>query len=395
MDATFLSGVAPEPSFEILEPRLMLSTVDFETPGDEGLFVNMYNSPTVSRVFDGQQHVLDVFRNNNVGSVKYSPGGDYMLGDGTVGADVHLRYYRDATYGDTGSSQSLVLKEWTDGLGQHGGYVVTLQPMAGQVKLWIGASRTPGAGTNNWDFYRGGSGHTDFFSTVVTGYTPAPSQGTHDLGWWRVDARLDTVNGGEDVQIDVTVVQPGPVVHEYTWTESDVQAVTAEGQVGLSVLGLWNVHGQFDNFDAAPEASLPPTVSLSATDLNAAEAGPDGGAFTISRGDRTDGDLTVYYSVSGTASAGDYSETLSGSATIPDGASSATLTITPVDDDEVEPVETVTLTLAEDAAYAIGSAGADTVTIASDDRPEVTLTVEDAGAAEAGADTGSFTITRS
>ena len=65
-----------------------------------------------------------------------------------------------------------------------------------------------------------------------------------------------------------------------------------------------------------------PTVTLSATDPNAAEEGQDTGTFTVSR-NQTSGNLVVYYSVGGTAAAGDYEETLSGSVTIPDGQASA------------------------------------------------------------------------
>ncbi len=147
-----------------------------------------------------------------------------------------------------------------------------------------------------------------------------------------------------------------------------------------------------DLYDA--ESGALPTVSLVATDASAAEAGPDTGTFTITR-DQTSGDLTVYYTVSGTASAGDYSETLSGSVTILDGQASAVITVTPVDDSDIENAETLTLTLASDAAYALGGSTSGTVTITSDDVPTVTLIATDAVASETGPDVGTFTLTRS
>ncbi|MHC4717473.1 MAG: right-handed parallel beta-helix repeat-containing protein, partial [Planctomycetota bacterium] len=136
-----------------------------------------------------------------------------------------------------------------------------------------------------------------------------------------------------------------------------------------------------------------PVVTLSATDASAAEAGPDAGAFAVTR-DETAGDLTVNYTISGTASAADYSETLSGSVVIPDGQPSQTITITPVDDSDVEGDETVTLTLTADAAYTVGSPSSDTVTIADNDLAVVSITANDAAAAEAGPDAGQFTVTR-
>jgi hypothetical protein len=118
----------------------------------------------------------------------------------------------------------------------------------------------------------------------------------------------------------------------------------------------------------ADESNPPgvPTVSIQATDANAAEELQDTGTFTVSRDD-TSGDLVVYYSVGGTAEAGDYEETLSGQVTILDGNPSATITITPVDDGEFEGYETVVLTLTAHATYGIGSPSSDTVTIADND----------------------------
>ena len=136
-----------------------------------------------------------------------------------------------------------------------------------------------------------------------------------------------------------------------------------------------------------------PTVTIEATDPSAAEELQDTGTFTVSR-DQTSGDLVVYYSVGGTAEAGDYEETLSGQVTILDGQPSATITITPVDDGEVEPDETVVLTLTADPAYTIGSPSSDTVTIADNDVPTVTLSATDPSAAEEGQDPGVFTVSR-
>ncbi|HET6427131.1 MAG TPA: Calx-beta domain-containing protein, partial [Phycisphaerae bacterium] len=109
-----------------------------------------------------------------------------------------------------------------------------------------------------------------------------------------------------------------------------------------------------------------PTVTLSATDPNAAEEAQDTGTFTVTR-DNNVGNLVVNYSVTGTAAAADYEETLNGSVTILDGQLSVDITITPVDDTEVEADETVILTLTADPAYTIGTPSSGTVTIADND----------------------------
>src|SRR6185369_9185556 len=73
-------------------------------------------------------------------------------------------------------------------------------------------------------------------------------------------------------------------------------------------------------------------VTVTATDASAAEAGTDSGTFTISRTGSTAAALTVFYSLAGTASNSLDYQSLPGSVTIPAGATSATVTIVPVDD---------------------------------------------------------------
>ena len=80
--------------------------------------------------------------------------------------------------------------------------------------------------------------------------------------------------------------------------------------------------------------------------------------------------------------------------TIAAGASSATVTVTPIDDSQVEGDETVVLTLASAAAYNIGAPASATVTIADNDgtpppgQPVLTLSAADPDASESGPDVG-------
>ena len=139
-----------------------------------------------------------------------------------------------------------------------------------------------------------------------------------------------------------------------------------------------------------------PQVTITATDATAREAGPTTGTFTVTRTGPTTSALTVLYSVSGTATAVSDYGTLSGSVTIPSGAASAPITVTPVNDRLVESPETVTVTVTANAAYAVGAPSSATVTITSDDvaPATVTITATDATATEAGPTTGTFTVTR-
>jgi hypothetical protein len=136
------------------------------------------------------------------------------------------------------------------------------------------------------------------------------------------------------------------------------------------------------------------TVTIAATGASAAEPSTPG-AFTVTRaGGGTASPLTVAYTVAGTATAGsDYAQ-LSGSVTIPRGRTSATIAVTPADDDVIEPAETVVVTLTPNRAYIVGAAASATVQITSDDvLPTVTISALDAAAAEPAA-TGSFRIAR-
>lgn len=106
-----------------------------------------------------------------------------------------------------------------------------------------------------------------------------------------------------------------------------------------------------------------PTVSIAATIPTASEVGPVAGQVTITRGGDTSAALTVSLSAAGTATyATDYSPFPS-SITIPAGATSATVTITPVADNIAEGDETAVVVLKADPQYTIIGQTSATVTI--------------------------------
>jgi len=138
------------------------------------------------------------------------------------------------------------------------------------------------------------------------------------------------------------------------------------------------------------------TVTINATDNTATEAGTTTGTFTVSRTGSTSGALTVYYTVSGTATPGSDYNSLSGSVIISSGSSTANIIVTPINDTVVEGNETVIVTLSANASYSIGSPSSATVTITSDDVASSTVTINatDNTATEAGTTTGTFTVSR-
>lgn len=115
--------------------------------------------------------------------------------------------------------------------------------------------------------------------------------------------------------------------------------------------------------DSAPVQYNGPTVTIVATNDKATENPVTSGLFTVSRTGSTSSALTVYYTVSGTATPQSDYNRLSGSLTIPSGSSSATITVTPARDKIVEPDETVIVTLNANATYTRGSPQSATVTI--------------------------------
>ncbi|MBN2378108.1 MAG: hypothetical protein JXD22_17045 [Sedimentisphaerales bacterium] len=110
-----------------------------------------------------------------------------------------------------------------------------------------------------------------------------------------------------------------------------------------------------------------PEVSVTATDAQAAEAGPDTGTFTFTRTGATDNPMTINYTVAGTATSGTDYQTIATSVIIPASQSSTTVTITPIDDDITEGQETVLVSLQASLDYNFGSSASATVNISDNE----------------------------
>jgi hypothetical protein len=168
--------------------------------------------------------------------------------------------------------------------------------------------------------------------------------------------------------------------------------VTGSYVVGLTVT---DANGATATGSVTVTVYTPASVTVAASDASASETGPDAGSFTFTRTGSTAAPLVVAYSIGGTASNGSDYLALSGTVTIPAGQASALVTLTPVDDGACEGSETVVLSVLAGSAYTVPAGGSSaTVTIADNDLAEVSVAATDAWAAEAGPDTGTFTITR-
>lgn len=139
----------------------------------------------------------------------------------------------------------------------------------------------------------------------------------------------------------------------------------------------------------------PPPVSVETPDSFGHENGADTITFSIYRTGDTSADLTVNYTLTGTAINGTDYVTNTLSATILAGFTNVLVTLTPEDDSVAEPTETVVLTLVSGAAYDLSSPVAGTGYIADNETPHVTITAARAAIEESIPNyPAQFTITR-
>jgi gliding motility-associated-like protein/uncharacterized repeat protein (TIGR01451 family) len=170
--------------------------------------------------------------------------------------------------------------------------------------------------------------------------------------------------------INDTVVEPNETV-----------IVTLDTGAGYTVGAPNNATVNIASEDVAPL----PTATITATDAAAAENPLGTGTYTVSLDapNNTGSAITINYTEGGgTAISGSDFVALSGSVSIANLVSSATITLTPINDTVVEPNETVIVTLDTGAGYTVGAPNTATVTITSDD--SATITIGNATVAENG-----------
>lgn len=142
-----------------------------------------------------------------------------------------------------------------------------------------------------------------------------------------------------------------------------------------------------------------PIVSVVADGEEIAENAGSSITFTLSRTGSTAAPLTVRAGLPGPAAVNaDYTSS-SLQVTIPSGATSGTVTITPNNDGAIEEKENVVLTLVQSTVYRLAAGQTAAVLAITDDespagRPVVTVTATDGVASETGPDAGTFRITR-
>ena len=142
-----------------------------------------------------------------------------------------------------------------------------------------------------------------------------------------------------------------------------------------------------------------PEVTVSIDDASASEAGQDPATFTVTRTNAGNvaAALTVNYQFTGSAVlSADFTPDVfifSGTVTIPGTALSISVNLTPILDNIIEGQETLNIELLPGATYTLGPTITGAMTF-DDDVAEVTVSIDDASASEAGQDPATFTVTR-
>lgn len=162
------------------------------------------------------------------------------------------------------------------------------------------------------------------------------------------------------------------------WTERTLTIPTASANTRIAFEGnaKWGYGVSLDDIEVSGIPDTWSEVSVTATDAEASEVGPDAGTWTITRTGNTTGALSVNYTLSGTATAGsDYNVSPASPVSFAAGETSKVITLTPIDDTVgAEGDEVATLTLGSGTGYAI-SGGPANIGIYDDEGFDINILV--------------------
>ena len=167
-------------------------------------------------------------------------------------------------------------------------------------------------------------------------------------------------NGSNDVTVTI------PLINDTTLEPTETVVVTITPSASYRVYNGDSATAFIRDNDSGDR------VMVSTYNQSPSESGPTAGTFYLSRTGTT-GDLTVNYTMSGTATNGVDYQTLSGTVVIPDTQSGVNLTMTPIDDALGEGTETVTLNVQPGTGYGVDWPASATFEIADNDTAAVTV----------------------
>lgn len=251
----------------------------------------------------------------------------------------------------------------------------------------------------------GGSAYFEFTLTPSSGFTvnlTGISFGTRSTSTGPQAYSLRSSLDGYAIDIAT-----GTIANNSTWTLKSNTGLTTMSSSGTPITfriygyngagsasantANWRIDDLTLNVTVASTSSTP-SVNLSVSSNTGTEAGTTAITVTATASQPVTGDQTVSLGVSGTnITAGDY--TLSSTTiTIPNGATTGSVTFTVVDDAAVEGTETAVLTISNPSAgITIGSPASQNITITDNDAPPTVSVTAGSNAAEPTTN-GSFTI---
>ena len=225
-------------------------------------------------------------------------------------------------------------------------------------------------------------------SNVTVSLSPAPASdltlaytvtGTAASGsdYTALSGTVSVPKGATTATIPVKLIDDG--VNEI----DETVVLTLAGSGGYQV-------GSPDTHTLTIAANDPPTASFASASQSAGE-GSGTSNVTVSLSPAPAADLTLAYTVTGTATSGSDYTALSGTVSVPKGATTATIPVKLIDDSVNEIDETVVLTLAGSGGYQVGSPDTHTLTIAANDPPTASFASASQSAGE-GSGTSNVTV---
>ncbi|MEK0449172.1 MAG: hypothetical protein RL088_1440 [Verrucomicrobiota bacterium] len=211
------------------------------------------------------------------------------------------------------------------------------------------------AGNDPGIFVISRSGSTAQALVVQLGLTGSALQG---VDYATIPAQVTIPAGSDFTTVVVTPVDDG--IGEPAQTVRLYLRAASGYSLGSAVEGTVTIT---DNADV-------PYVTIGTTG-SALESGTNG-TFRITTHGTGSGNVTVNYAVSGTATNGSDFTALPGSISIGKNTT-ATISVVPIQDTDIEGYETVTLTLTPDAAYTLGVDRSATLNIVDDELPQVNV----------------------
>ena len=227
-------------------------------------------------------------------------------------------------------------------------------------------SDTPFAitGTSGNDSLSGGSGNDSIYDGPGNDQL-AGGDGADTFHAGGGDDSIADFAGGDVLDLSYLITATSGTLADYASATGNTITIGAHS---ITLDGVNFYDGRLTELWAAGaihvDGLTPPVqVAISATDAEAGETGPDSGAFSVSRTGDTAAPLTVNLFVTGNAANGVDFPYILPSVTIPAGANSATLSVTPYVDGNAEPTEYLTLVI-QPGDYQISTSATAQVAIA-------------------------------